>query len=317
MATQSNLCTAALPALILLTSVGLLKNWRHATHGHNLNRTTAPCNSHVGMYRLHDPRTGLYFIHTGADCYMSVTEVPVAAYARFIELTGYVTDPELAGAGHVCSWNTDGDGIPVSPVWVMVPGASWRCPRGPTNGRCSTDARLPVVQISARDAMQYCAYYGYSLPTESQWETAAMLRTNGPVYPWGDNPTCLSGKANIRDLAFIKQFVAHLIPGMNYRLGAFGNIDDGYPWLAPVASYVPSPGGFYDIIGNAAEWCYASSSPNTSDASAVMRGGSSIGFPQYVVTRHRVSMETRLSHDQLGFRVACSAAIANHVMCQQ
>jgi formylglycine-generating enzyme required for sulfatase activity len=43
-----------------------------------------------------------------------------------------------------------------------------------------------------------------------------------------------------------RHIVAQIINGYN----------DSFPALAPVAGFAPGPMGFYDMAGNAAEWCH-------------------------------------------------------------
>ena len=88
----------------------------------------------------------------------------------------------------------------------------------------------PVGAVNWYDAQAYCAFYGYTLPTEAQWEYAAR-GPSVPTYPWGDEwdaQKCCNW--------------ANLGPGD--RTFPVGSFPAGASWC-----------GALDMAGNVWEWC--------------------------------------------------------------
>ena len=110
--------------------------------------------------------------------------------------------------------------------------------------------RHPVGNVSWYDAMAYAKWAGKRLPTEAEWEKAARGGLIGTEHPWGNAP--LDGtQCNFADKSLSK--IWHEEWGDNH---ADKDIDDGYPYAAPVGSYPPNGYGLYDMTGNMAEWCF-------------------------------------------------------------
>ena len=195
--------------------------------------------------------------------FMDKTEVTNAQFKRFIDATGYLTVAEkpidwdklketlppnvpkpadsLLKAGSLVFMKTKG---PVdlnyeSQWWQWVVGASWRQPEGPGS---SIEDKMdhPVVHIAYDDAQAYAQWAEKRLPTEAEWEWAAMGGLDDPVYPWGNQSvSSASDKAN---------FWQGLFPFQNTE-------QDGYFGTAPVNAYPPNGYGLFDMAGNVWEWC--------------------------------------------------------------
>ena len=147
--------------------------------------------------------------------WMDETEVTRAQYARFIAETGY-RPPHVAESWADEGWNWEGSTPPAD------------------------TADHPVVLVSWYDATEFCAWAGKRLPTEAEWQLAAL----GPWghsrdYPWGD--TYAADKLN------------------HGRMQA-PNFDDsdGFLTTSPVGAF-PAGDSIYgarDMFGNA--WEYTS-----------------------------------------------------------
>jgi sulfatase modifying factor 1 len=104
-------------------------------------------------------------------------------------------------------------------------------------------ARQPVVGVSWSDAVAYCEWLSgvhgarFRLPTEAEWEKAALGGVEGAKYPWGDEP---------------------FEPPPSHRGGGPVSAHDGRfhqdaTW--EVGAAPPNGYGLIDIGFNVHEWC--------------------------------------------------------------
>ncbi len=152
----------------------------------------------------------------------------------------------------------------------------------------------PVVYVNWYDAKAYCDYYGYTLPTEAQWEYAAAGPTSR-AYPWGD----------VWDEQKCCNYSNRGPGGYTFPVGSF---PAGASWC-----------GALDMAGNVWEWCadwcaqdYYSVSPELnptgpeSGTYRVLRGGSWDFNCNFCRAAHRASGDPSLATYYDGFRVSRS-----------
>jgi len=187
--------------------------------------------------------------------WMDRTEVTNADFARFVRATHYRTVAERGlrpedAPGAPREKLVAGSVVftpPARPVpldsddrwWSYVARASWRHPSGSAAGVGGRD-RYPVVQVAYEDAEAYARWAGKRLPTEAEFEFAALGGLAGRRYAWGD------------ELRPEGRWMANTFQG-HFPDDDAG--DDGWKGVAPVASFPPNGYGLYDVGGNVWEWC--------------------------------------------------------------
>ncbi len=194
---------------------------------------------------------------SGKPFWMGRTEVTVRQFEAFVKTAGYRTTAEQAGAER-----------------------TWRSPGFRVSGN------QPVVYVTPKDAMAYCAWIGARLPTDAEWEYAARAGATTRHF-WGD---AIDGRF------------------LWYR----ANSGDR---PRKVATRQPNAWGLYDMEGNVWEWSL--SEPVKGELMANRRGGSWVDCEDIlagpgkapapligVASYFRISVNYGHRYDDIGFRCA-------------
>jgi formylglycine-generating enzyme required for sulfatase activity len=245
---------------------------------------------------------------------ISKFSVTNSEFVEFVEATGYVTDAETYGWSYVFNGFIDdvaaskkSTGVATSaPWWLAIEGAYWFKPFG-NSQTIETLLDHPVVHVSHTDALEFCRWSGYKLPTEAQWEKASRGGLTGKLFPWGDE--LLEGEKHNTNI-WQGEF-----PQLNTQ-------DDGFFGTAPINSFNPNNYGLYNTVGNVWEWTNDFWSarwhiPNTEETrknptgpekvagNRVLKGGSFMCHDSYCF-RYRNSARTfnspNTSTSHIGFR---------------
>lgn len=264
--------------------------------------------------------------------WMDRHEVTNAEFMRFVEATGYKTVAErpLNPAdypGVAPEKLVPGSAVFTPPAtevslenplqwWTYEAGASWKHPFGKTSDLTGKENH-PVVHVCFEDVSAYAKWAGKRIPTEAEWEFAALGGLGNHQYYWGD------------ELKPNGKWAANIFQG---RFPDQNKMEDGYLMLAPVKSFPPNPYGLYDMEGNVWEWCsdlyrpdYYLKSPKENPTGPsdsfdpeepgtikyVQRGGSFLCSDQYCI-RYRAGSrgkgEASSGSNNLGFRCVADAS---------
>jgi len=121
----------------------------------------------------------------------------------------------------------------------------------PANDSTNKDA---VQRVSIEDGV---ILPGYRLPTEAEWEYAALGLLGNTVnervverkaYPWNGH------YLRTGDKKYQGEFMANFKRGRGDYMGVAGSLNDGADITAPVGSYWPNDYGLYNMAGNVSEW---------------------------------------------------------------
>lgn len=104
----------------------------------------------------------------------------------------------------------------------------------------------PMVMVTWFGAQAYCAFYGWRLPSDAEWEKAAR-GSDGRSYPWGDE--IARNQANFYSSHDLFESLAGS-GGDTTPVGFYnGGTHAGYATLSNASPY-----GLYDMAGNVWQW---------------------------------------------------------------
>jgi len=229
-------------------------------------------------------------------------ETSVAQFARFVQITGYITVAESEKSSAL--YDERGGRM------VVRKGVHWR---QDFVGKQAA-ANAPVLHLAHPDARAYAAWLrqvtgqSYRLPSEAEFEYALRAGSSGRFW-WGeDSPNgLLENLTGEKDRSRFRRVWEQ----------SFSTYGDGYWGPAPVAQFTSNPFGLKDMAGNVSEWvedCWhdsyvrapldGSAWVNPGCALRVVRGGSWGSAPLDVRSAYRAQSKPLTRSPRTGFRVA-------------
>jgi formylglycine-generating enzyme required for sulfatase activity len=167
----------------------------------------------------------------------------------------------------------------------------------------------PINCVDWTKAKNYCEVVGKSLPTEAQWEWAA-IGGDGRIWPWGDDePTCERADFTPGQL---------VSPGGDSGCHGGGTSPVG---IHPAGDRIWPAGRIHDLAGNVWEWCLDSYLPYSGEdevdpmhdslvANRVIRGGGWNRSARGIVAAFRGAAIVSYEVPGLGFRCVRNAVEA-------
>lgn len=234
----------------------------------------------AGPFQMGSVKNGGEFEQPIHEVYLNEFEIdatPVTnrQFRAFVKQTGYLTTAQQAGS----AWGFDGM------QFRAIEGLSWLDYATPSR------ELHPAVLVSWEDAVAYASWAKKRLPTEAEWEKAALGGESSGVYPWG------AGEPDGTQCNFAQR------PGR-------------FPPTTEVGKFPPNAYGLYDMVGNIWQWCsdwysekYYGSSPvknprgPAEGALRVRRGGSwNVIQPFRLRCANRGAVIPTMSAPNIGFR---------------
>ena len=191
---------------------------------------------------------------------MSATPITVGEFETFVNFTGYQTDAELK---KICTTVEESQIVPITDNYWRNPGFKQK-------------ANSPAVCISQTDAISYTKWlskqtgFKYRLPSETEWEIAALAGSQSP-YWWGNSFG--AGQANT----------------------GWGGTKWSNTSTSPVKTFAPNGFGLYDVVGNVWEW--------TNDSRGVTKGGSWSFSPNQATSHSQLFIAPNTASNYVGFRI--------------